>query len=39
VFAEAECDIGLVAYEMARLVKQVGEHLFVPARDGQPQAP
>ena len=39
VFAEAESDIGLVAYEMARLVKQVGEHLFVPARDGQPQAP
>jgi predicted regulator of Ras-like GTPase activity (Roadblock/LC7/MglB family) len=44
VFAEAASDIGLVAYEMARLVKQVGEHLFVPvredfARDGRPQAP
>jgi predicted regulator of Ras-like GTPase activity (Roadblock/LC7/MglB family) len=39
VFAEAESDIGLVAYEMARLVKQVGEHLFVPVRDGHPQAP
>jgi len=39
VFAEAECDIGLVAYEMARLVKQVGEHLFVPNRDGARQAP
>ncbi|MGW7041343.1 roadblock/LC7 domain-containing protein [Streptomyces avermitilis] len=25
-------DIGLVAYEMARLVKRVGEHLHTPAR-------
>lgn len=25
-------DIGLVAYEMARLVKRVGEHLFTPPR-------
>lgn len=39
VFANADSDIGLVAYEMARLVKQVGEHLFVPMRDGRPQAP
>lgn len=39
VFADADSDIGLVAYEMARLVKQVGEHMFVPARDGRPQAP
>ena len=39
VFAEADSDIGLIAYEMARLVKQVGEHLFVPMRDGHPQAP
>lgn len=39
VFAGAESDIGLIAYEMARLVKQVGEHMFVPMRDGHPQAP
>ena len=39
VFAEADSDIGLIAYEMARLVKQVGEHLYVPVRDGHPQAP
>jgi predicted regulator of Ras-like GTPase activity (Roadblock/LC7/MglB family) len=39
VFADADSDIGLVAYEMARLVKQVGEHMFVPTRDGRPQAP
>ena len=39
VFAEADSDIGLVAYEMARLVKQVGEHLFVPTRDGARQGP
>lgn len=39
VFAEADSDVGLIAYEMARLVKQVGEHMFVPLRDGDPQAP
>ena len=39
VFAGADSDIGLVAYEMARLVKQVGEHMFVPMRDGSPQGP
>jgi predicted regulator of Ras-like GTPase activity (Roadblock/LC7/MglB family) len=39
VFADADTDIGLVAYEMARLVKQVGEHMFVPMRDDRPQAP
>ncbi|GHD32043.1 roadblock/LC7 domain-containing protein [Streptomyces galbus] len=27
-------DIGLVAYEMARLVKRVGEHLYTPPRAG-----
>ncbi|MFJ4485589.1 roadblock/LC7 domain-containing protein [Streptomyces longwoodensis] len=27
-------DIGLVAYEMARLVKRVGEHLYTPPRVG-----
>ncbi|MFG2882763.1 roadblock/LC7 domain-containing protein [Streptomyces sp. NPDC048297] len=27
VLTAASCDIGLVAYEMARLVKRVGEHL------------
>ncbi|MDJ0342990.1 roadblock/LC7 domain-containing protein [Streptomyces sp. H10-C2] len=32
VFATAAADVGLVAYEMARLVKQVGEHLRTPAR-------
>jgi predicted regulator of Ras-like GTPase activity (Roadblock/LC7/MglB family) len=32
VFSEAEADIGLIAYEMARLVKQVREHLYVPSR-------
>ncbi|MEV8592248.1 roadblock/LC7 domain-containing protein [Streptomyces sp. NPDC052012] len=32
-------DIGLVAYEMARLVKRVGEHLYTPPRVGaQPPA-
>lgn len=34
VFAEPNADIGLVAYEMARLVKQVHEHLYVPTRPG-----
>jgi len=32
VFTEADTDIGLVAYEMARLVAQVGEHMFTPPR-------
>jgi predicted regulator of Ras-like GTPase activity (Roadblock/LC7/MglB family) len=32
VFSGPDCDIGLVAYEMARLVRRVGEHLFSPPR-------
>lgn len=32
VLSTAFADIGLVAYEMARLVKRVGEHLRTPAR-------
>ncbi|PXY22676.1 roadblock/LC7 domain-containing protein [Prauserella muralis] len=32
VFAEAGTDIGLVAYEMARLVGQVGEHMYTAPR-------
>lgn len=39
VFAEANADIGLVAYEMARLVKQVHEHLVVPGRPEPDPAP
>lgn len=35
VFTDAEADVGLVAYEMARLVKQVREHMSIPSR---PQA-
>ncbi|MEU0627950.1 roadblock/LC7 domain-containing protein [Streptomyces sp. NPDC005989] len=36
VFSTAFADIGLVAYEMARLVKRVGEHLRTPARFAAP---
>lgn len=32
VLTEVTADIGLVAYEMARMVKRVGEHLHTPAR-------
>jgi predicted regulator of Ras-like GTPase activity (Roadblock/LC7/MglB family) len=32
VFASATADVGLIAYEMARLVKRVGEHLHTPPR-------
>ncbi|MFW6204279.1 MAG: roadblock/LC7 domain-containing protein [Actinomycetota bacterium] len=32
VFTDADADVGLVAYEMARLVKQVREHMNVPSR-------
>ncbi|GAA2747824.1 MULTISPECIES: roadblock/LC7 domain-containing protein [Kitasatospora] len=33
VFATADADLGLVAYEMARLVRRVGEHLHTAPRD------
>ncbi|MFI0773295.1 roadblock/LC7 domain-containing protein [Streptomyces sp. NPDC021212] len=32
VFSDAAADVGLVAYEMARLVKRVGPHLGTPVR-------
>ncbi|MER6997647.1 roadblock/LC7 domain-containing protein [Streptomyces sp. NPDC000410] len=32
VLSSARADIGLIAYEMARLVKRVGEHLRTPPR-------
>ncbi|WP_314175846.1 roadblock/LC7 domain-containing protein [Streptomyces winkii] len=32
LFTDADADVGLVAYEMARLVKRVAEHLAVPSR-------
>ncbi|MEU0373739.1 roadblock/LC7 domain-containing protein [Streptomyces sp. NPDC006283] len=32
VLTSAAADIGLIAYEMARLVKRVGEHLRTPPR-------
>jgi predicted regulator of Ras-like GTPase activity (Roadblock/LC7/MglB family) len=32
VFASATADVALIAYEMARLVKRVGEHLHTPPR-------
>ncbi|UUU35759.1 roadblock/LC7 domain-containing protein [Streptomyces sp. CA-210063] len=34
VLTSVTADIGLVAYEMARLVKRVGEHLHTPTRSG-----
>jgi predicted regulator of Ras-like GTPase activity (Roadblock/LC7/MglB family) len=34
VLAEAGCDIGVVAYEMAMLVIRVGQYLSSPARGG-----
>ncbi|MFB7775387.1 roadblock/LC7 domain-containing protein [Streptomyces bauhiniae] len=33
VLTAATADIGLVAYEMARLVRRVGEHLYAAPRD------
>ncbi|OEJ23773.1 dynein regulation protein LC7 [Streptomyces agglomeratus] len=39
VLSSATADIGLIAYEMARLVKRVGEHLYTPPRiTAQPPA-
>jgi uncharacterized protein len=34
VLAGAEADVGLVAYEMARIVKQVGRHMAAGGRPG-----
>jgi predicted regulator of Ras-like GTPase activity (Roadblock/LC7/MglB family) len=34
VLAREDCDVGLVAYEMAMLVTRVGKHLGTPARPG-----
>ncbi|HKS45000.1 MAG TPA: roadblock/LC7 domain-containing protein [Amycolatopsis sp.] len=40
VVAEAGTDIGLVAYEMARLVGRVGEHMYTAPRvNGRPVVP
>lgn len=36
VFCDSEADIGMVGYEMARLVKQVREHLAVGVRSPAP---
>ncbi|OIJ95666.1 roadblock/LC7 domain-containing protein [Streptomyces colonosanans] len=39
VLTAVTADIGLVGYEMARLVKRVGEHLYAPPRaDARPPA-
>jgi predicted regulator of Ras-like GTPase activity (Roadblock/LC7/MglB family) len=39
VFSSAESDIGLIAFEMARLVRQVGEHLYAAPRGTDPEQP
>jgi predicted regulator of Ras-like GTPase activity (Roadblock/LC7/MglB family) len=36
VLSAADSDIGVIAYEMAMLVKRVGQHLTAPARTGAP---
>jgi predicted regulator of Ras-like GTPase activity (Roadblock/LC7/MglB family) len=36
VLAEADSDVGLIAYEMTLLVKRVGTHLGTPQRSGPP---
>ncbi|MGW7555764.1 roadblock/LC7 domain-containing protein, partial [Streptomyces rimosus] len=36
VLADADSDVGLVAYEMTLLVKRVGAHLGTAPRAGQP---
>jgi predicted regulator of Ras-like GTPase activity (Roadblock/LC7/MglB family) len=33
-FSSPDGDVGLIAYELARLVRRVGEHLFAPPRSG-----
>jgi predicted regulator of Ras-like GTPase activity (Roadblock/LC7/MglB family) len=34
VFSGPDGDVGLIAYELARLVRRVGEHLFAAPRSG-----
>ena len=36
VLSDAEADVGLIAYEMALLVKRVGEHLSTEPRSDAP---
>ncbi|WP_432095575.1 roadblock/LC7 domain-containing protein [Streptomyces sp. bgisy100] len=36
VLTTVGADVGMVAYEMARLIKRVGEHLATPARRADP---
>lgn len=36
VLADSQSDIGLIAYEMAMLVKRVGQNLSTPMRPGAP---
>lgn len=38
VLTGSDCDVGLVAYEMAVLVKRFGEHLRTPVRPSAPRA-
>ena len=39
VFSSADSDIGLIAFEMARLIRQVGEHLYTAPRAAGAQDP
>lgn len=39
VFTTETADVGLIAYEMARLVKRVGEHLHTPPRRAADDSP
>ena len=39
VHCDAGADVGLIAYEMARMVRRVGEHLSAPPRSPEPSAP
>jgi predicted regulator of Ras-like GTPase activity (Roadblock/LC7/MglB family) len=36
VLADANSDIGLIAYEMAMLVKRVGQNMTAPSRPADP---
>jgi predicted regulator of Ras-like GTPase activity (Roadblock/LC7/MglB family) len=38
VFSDAGADVGLIAYEMARMVRRVGEHMTAPPRGTAPAA-
>lgn len=39
LLADSECDVGLVAYEMNKVIQRVGQYLSAPPRPDMPSSP